>query len=248
MGYYKVVKVVFISIYIIYDSVCEEVSTNMEFTRTTQNRNKALHQGHAYVQNKNLVNGWESFECGRRRNHKGCTGRGKINGEQTVIVKEHTHTPNPARNESLRTVLAMRNRAQTTVEPAQQIIGNSIAGIRDVVAAELPNVNTIRRNIRRQRQVANNAIPVPGTRAALPNPLSQEYTTTNAGTPFLCWDSGDQDRILLFATPEKIALLENNNNWSMDGTFDTAPLIYGQLFTIHTKIARIAMCLCTSTK
>ena len=125
---YKVAKVVFISIYLIYDSVCEEVSTNMEFTRTTQNRNKVLHQGHAYVKNKNLVNGWESFECERRRNHKGCTGRDKINGEQIVIVKEHTHTPNPAQNESLKKVLAMKNRAQTTVEPAQ-IIGNSIAGI-----------------------------------------------------------------------------------------------------------------------
>ena len=64
----------------------------------------------------------------------------------------HTHTPNPAWNEALKTGIAMKERAQNTLEQPQQIIGNSVAGIQDAVAVavELPNMNTIRRNIWRQ--------------------------------------------------------------------------------------------------
>ena len=153
-------------------------------------------------------------------------------------MTNHTHTPNPARNEALKTVVAMKERAQNTLEQSQQIIGNSVAGIQDAVAVavELPNMNTIRRNIRRQRKVANNIPPIPMTRATLPNPLPVEYSTTNAGVQFLQWDSGDNERILIFATDGKLNLLEHNNNWFMDGTFDTVPLIYTQLLTIHAKV------------
>ena len=119
-------------------------------TSTTQSRNKHLYLGYAYVKNKDLADGWVSFECERRRNYKGCTGRIKANGQQVVVVTNHTHTPNPARNEALKTVVAMKEMAQNTLEQPQQIIGNSVAGIQDAVAVELPNMNTIRRNIRRQ--------------------------------------------------------------------------------------------------
>ena len=41
----------------------------------------------------------------------------------------------------------------------------------NAVAVNLPLVGTMRRNIRRQRRAAENALPVPATRAALPNPI-----------------------------------------------------------------------------
>ena len=77
---------------------------------------------------------------------------------------------------------------------------------------------------------------VPATRAALPLPLPQDYTTTNAGLPFLRYDSGDQDRVLMFVTDERLTVLEDNSDWFIDGTFDTVPLIYMQLLTIHAKV------------
>ena len=58
----------------------------MEVTKTTQGRNKVLHQGYAYGKQKNLANGWESYECERRRVQKVCRERVKINGQQIVIV------------------------------------------------------------------------------------------------------------------------------------------------------------------
>ena len=44
------------------------------------------------MKNKDLTNGWVSFECERRRNYKGYTGRIKANGQQVVVVTIHTHT------------------------------------------------------------------------------------------------------------------------------------------------------------
>ena len=64
----------------------------MELTSTTQSRNKLLYLGYAYVKNKDLANGWVSFECERRRNYEGCTGRIKANGQLVVVVTNHTHT------------------------------------------------------------------------------------------------------------------------------------------------------------
>ena len=81
--------------------------------------------------------------------------------------------------------------------------------------------------------MVNNPLPVPLTRNNISNPLPPNYLITNDGRPFLAWDSGDASRILFFITPEKLTLLEQSQHWFIDGTFDTVPLIYSQLFTIH---------------
>ncbi len=209
----------------------------MEFTRSTQNKNKVLFEGHAYVKKDNLAGGWESFECERRRNHDGCPGKIKVKGDQVQVTKHHIHGPNPARNGVLKVSAAAKRRAQTTLDGTQAIIAGAVAGIAPAVAAQLPAIKSMRRNTQRQRKAANNnAVAVPQTRAALPNPVPQEFTTTNAGTPFLRWDSGDQDRILIFGSQEKLNALQNNAEWFMDGTFDCVPLIYGQLVTIHALV------------
>ena len=130
----------------------------MELSKTTHNKNKILDQGYAYVKNKDLANGWKSYECERRRVQEGCTGSIKINGVQVEIVKALTHAPNPSRNESIKTVSAMKHRAQTTVEATQEINGNAVAGIQDAVAAELPTLSTTRRNTRRQASSCEQSI------------------------------------------------------------------------------------------
>ena len=209
----------------------------MEITRSTQDRNKIVMGGYAYVKKQNLADGWEQFECERRRNYDGCKGTIKVKNDQVVVTTDHHHRPDPARNSVIKISAALKRRAQTTLDGTQAIIAGEVAGIDAAVAARLPAVKSMRRNTQRQRNAAhNNAAAVPQTRAALPNPLPQEYTVTNAGGPFLRWDSGDQDRILLFGSQEKLNALRNNSEWFMDGTFDSVPLIYTQLVTIHALV------------
>ena len=211
----------------------------MEITQTNQNRTKIITtDGYAYVKKLNLANdGWESFECERRRNFDGCKGKIKVNGNQFLVTHPHHHAPNPARNDVLKIRTSIKRRAQTTLDGTQAVVGDALAGIAPAVAAQLPAVKTLRRSTQRNRNAGNNnAVAVPQTRAALPQPLPAEYTTTNAGAPFLRWDSGDQDRILLFGSQPKLDALQHNTNWFMDGTFDSVPLIYTQLVTLHALV------------
>lgn len=215
----------------------------MEITQSNQNRTKIVtNDGYAYVKKDNLAGGWESFECERRRNYDGCKGKIKVNGNQFVVSQPHHHAPNPARNEVLKIRTAIKRRAQTTLDGTQAIIAGALAGVDAAVAAQLPAVKSLRRGTQRNRNAGNNnAVAVPQTRAALPHPLPPDYTMTNAGTPFLRWDSGDQDRILLFGSQEKLDALQNNSNWFMDGTFDSVPLIYTQLVTLHALVDGISI-------
>ena len=223
--------------FVIFDLFTLILTLNMEITKTIQNKSKILHLGFSYVLKKKLADGWLSYECERRRRYRDCTGKIRVKEGQIHVVSPHSHAPDPAKNEAYKVIAAVREQAQSTNDRPQQILGNALRAIPDAVAADLPTLGTIRRNIRRQRRAVGGVLPVPASRAALPHPLPQEYTTTNAGDPFLRYDSGDQDRILIFATDERLALLENNVHWFIDGTFDAVPLIYTQLFTIHARLA-----------
>ena len=75
----------------------------MEITRSTQDRNKIVTaDGYAYVKKKNLANGWESFECERRRNYDGCKGKINVKDNLMVPTMDHHHAPDPARNEVIK--------------------------------------------------------------------------------------------------------------------------------------------------
>lgn len=67
--------------------------------------------------------------------------------------------------------------------------------------------------------------------------LPDEYTKTLDGHNFLIFDSGPgEKRILMFATEENLDSLVTSTSIHMDGTFDVAPMLFTQLYTIHGKI------------
>ena len=78
------------------------------------------------MKKNNLANGWESFECERGRNYRGCAGKVRMQGNNIQITKEHTHAPDPARNEALKATATMRQRAQTTLDGTQAILGDGL--------------------------------------------------------------------------------------------------------------------------
>ena len=113
----------------------------------------------------------------------------------------------------------MRAQAQNMQDCPQQILGNALRGVPVLLLqtfqSEAPSGATFEDNV-----AVGDVLTVPATCAALPNPLPREYTT---GDHFLPYDSGDQDRILIIATDERLTLLENNAHWFIDGTFDAVP-------------------------
>lgn len=98
---------------------------------------------------------------------------------------------------------------------------------------QLPAVETLKRTIRKQRQVANRPIPLPRDRTEIEIP--PQYQHTSAGEQFLQHDSGadDVDRIMMFATARTLDILSNAEHIYMDGTFKIVPELFFQLYTIH---------------
>ena len=76
----------------------------------------------------------------------------------------------------------MKKRARETEETPQQIISNAVAHLNEHAAVTMPPVHHIRRDIRRQRKMAGNPIPVPQDRFFDIPPIYQE---TTAGQPLM---------------------------------------------------------------
>ena len=61
-----------------------------------------MHEGFFYVNQKNLADGWILYECERRRLNNTCKGKIKVNGENIVVSRHHTHQPHLIRRDVLR--------------------------------------------------------------------------------------------------------------------------------------------------
>ena len=99
-------------------------------------------------------------------------------------------------------------------------------------SAKLPKLDNLKRTIQRQREKDNAAPAQPTSLEELVIPL--EYTKTGKGDIFLLYDSGPHlHRILIFGTHHNIEMLAASQVWLADGTFKTAPALFGQVFVIH---------------
>ena len=106
---------------------------------------------------------------------------------------------------------AMKRRAADTQETPQQIISGCVQALSQAAATQMPDLSTVRRHMRRQRQRAGNPHPIPTDLSEMPIP--QEYTVTSSNQQFLQADLQDPARLLLFASPEAVQLLQDSNHW-----------------------------------
>ena len=73
--------------------------------------------------------------------------------------------------------------------------------------------------------------------------IPEKYKTTLKGDPFLLFDSGfgDEQRMILYATPKFLSILSKSNNWFCDGTFKVVPELFFQLYSIHAEFEGYAL-------
>lgn len=109
------------------------------------------------------------------------------------------------------------------------------------VRAAMGTNESVKRNIRRQR--AKQHPPNPTTAADLIIP--DEWTTTSSDNEenFLIYDNGEgsRNRMLVFASDIALRHLAQSSTWMMDGTFDTAPRIFSQLYVIRAPLGESAI-------
>ena len=139
---------------------------------------------------------------------------------------QHGHAADPEGNNLLKTGAGIKRFAKNTAGKTQNIITANIAGLEENVLARLSNIETIPRDVRRNRP--NNHPPVPDiydTQFAIP----QNYTVDVLSQQFLVYDNGRPDRILLFGTGEGFLFLSNAQDRFLDGTFKSGPVQSMQL-------------------
>ena len=108
------------------------------------------------------------------------------------------------------------------------------------VRAAMGVTASIKRSLRREK--GKTAPPNPPSLQDLV--MSDDWMTTG-GTdprPFLIYDSGARaDRMLVFASEPALRHLARAETWYMDGTFDSAPLLFHQLYVIRVPVENSAV-------
>jgi len=171
----------------------------MEFTTTERGARKLIRNGYIYLFKKNLANG-SSWECELRRSGQ-CRASIKLDEAEDFLaeVNQHTHAPSDIKCETAKVKANIKRRATDTLDPPRNIIVAEVGACADAVAVNLPLLQNMQRNIRRQRQ-ARHEFPNPVAIEAIPE-IPQQFCTTITGEQFLVYDSGfgNDDRILMFA-------------------------------------------------
>ena len=143
---------------------------------------------------------------------------------------QHTHAPNPEAVSALKLRSKMKRDACYTDSTTNNIITTNIGGMPEEVLAKLPRIDTIRRDVRRQRVVNLPYPEIPENNLLeIPNP----YNVSSTDEQFVHYDNRRDGRLVIFGTRESFQFLENSENWFKDGTFSTAPPQFAQLYTVH---------------
>ena len=203
----------------------------MELLFTNRGIRQVAYEGYLYHKNKMIASGITYWECVQRRDGDGCKRRFVISADDTLlrVAIEHSHPPTPDKIEGIRSRAGMKRTAHNTNEKTHNILITHLVGLSQETLSQLPNSETLKRDIRRQRRPNHPPVPAANCKQFV---LPQPYTVTNAGERFLLYDNRE-DRLLLFGTDRSIAHLAQCNHWFMDGTFKTSPLQSTQVYSIH---------------
>ena len=96
----------------------------------------------------------------------------------------------------LETKSGIKRRAQQTQDSTHHIVGENLATVTQNATIKLPKIDSLKRTIRRQRQIINHAYPQPLTLADLV--LLLEYQQTTKGDQFKLYDSGQEQSFHTF--------------------------------------------------
>ena len=204
----------------------------MEFIETTKGSRQLCKDGYLYNKTKNLTNRHTYWECIQRRSGIGCKVKITLDAGDRFVAQAHVHShdPDPEQLPVVKASAGMKRAAKDTAEKTQNIIALNVEGLNEDTLARLSNVETLRRDVRCNRNAIHPIVPDAQEKLFIVPP---NYMVNALGQQFLIYDNQRQDRILLFSTPESLRFLANADNWFMGGTFKFSPLQFTQLYTIH---------------
>ena len=211
----------------------------MEFITNNKGGSKLCFEGFMYTQ-KTTTGRQIQWQCSNRRayNCKACLYT-SLEKENPHVTKPHSHDPDFKAIEVAKSKAEMKAKAKTSREKPAQILSGQLAEMSEDIRGAVGNLDSLKRNIRNVQR---------GARPKEPKTLSEltiedEWAQTATGQQFLIHDSGpgSNQRVIVFASSEGIRHLATKGDWFMDGTFDTAPKLFTQLYVIRAKLGESAV-------
>ena len=204
----------------------------MEFIVTTRGGRQFLKDQYLYNKNETGDNSNSYWGCMERRSSNGCGVRITLDHDEVFLnqIGQHTHPPNPELIAVKKIRTNMKRDATNVNLTTNNIISANTAEATKAVLAKIPKLETVHRDVRKQRAVAIGYTPIPETTQF---EIVPPFNVSNTREQFIYYDNGRQDRIIIFATRQSLLFLQNREDWFMDGAFSTVPPQFFQLYTIH---------------
>ena len=169
----------------------------------------------------------------RCEKYPNCKGRGTYHRllPPFKVTQCHNHEFKLELKEELKAINELKVNAIQSNDQPRVLIQKLQSKMSDQCIVSLPKKESIRRLIIRTR----NTGPGYNAQTLAELDIPESLQTTEKGKKFYYGDSGksDKNRVIFFSTDENLKLLSTNNDWYMDGTFDIAPAIFKQVYTIH---------------
>jgi hypothetical protein len=187
------------------------------------------HEGFEYLLRADRISpiGEKKYRC-RYFKKYGCTATIVMIDNRIISqAGEHYHMGDPYKVEVHQVQAKIRQAATSSHESTRDLVGDNMVGISDEALKLLPSRNALEETVRAKRRT-NHAQEVPGAR---------DFDIPACHQPFILFDSGagDAERIIGIGVNELLQQLKSDIIIA-DGTFDTSPDAFMQLYTIHAKV------------
>ena len=206
----------------------------MEFVTTTRGGRALIYERYKYVLNRRGRDDRVFWRCGKSRS---CSGALTTIEDEIVSSRahEHNHPSNEAEMIACKAVEGMKQAVKEKIDPVPAIYQEHLQEISarenlEEVAAQLPTLSSMKWSLYRLRR--KRLPPFPTSRDEVH--FEGEWTETNAGELFLLAEDGEgDDKIIIFSTAANLKHLSESDKIYVDGTFQTCPCLFYQIFTLH---------------
>ena len=211
----------------------------IKLCKTRNGKPMIIEDGFEYCFNsKNKAGTRKYWAC---TNRETCKARiiTNFDVEESIIVYKsaiHTHIGNPYCETVRQATEIIKTIAKENPNQApSSIVQEAIREIRDVdVLVDVSERTALLKMVNRYQNSTRPALPSHVQNCIIESPYNLTYT----GNEFLRFDSGpfDANRVIIFYSDLGLKSIARSNQLYADGTFDTVPRLFFQLYTIHADI------------
>ena len=146
-----------------------------------------------------------------------------------------THPPDGAEMTACKAVEIIKTKVKETIDPIpavyqHQLVEVSASQNLDQVAAKLPTLYSMKSSLYIIRR--NRLPPLPMPRDEVH--FEGEWSITHARERFLMTEDGEGNDKIIFSTAANLKHISQSEKIYVDGTFQTCPKLFYQIFTLHS--------------